>query len=235
MEKWQNKIRLQRSFLRGWAKNLNSFYKKEKERLLLIIDDLDTRVKPIPLDTMERQNLRIANDELAKLRRDEESKWAQRAKVKHIQEGVITQNYFPLIANGKHRKKRIFQLEQDEGTIVGEDNLKVYITKFYKKLFGDQVPNNFSMNEAKIADIPQLTEQENNILVADFSEQEALDAINQMENNIALGPDGFPVEFYQKFWDILKGDIMAMFKAFQDGSLPLFHLNFGTIILLPEK
>jgi hypothetical protein len=26
-----------------------------------------------------------------------------------------------------------FQLEQDEGTIVGEDNLKVYITEYYKK------------------------------------------------------------------------------------------------------
>jgi hypothetical protein len=28
---------------------------------------------------------------------------------------------------------------------------------------------------------------------------------------------------------------MAMFKVFQDGSLPLFHLNFETIILLPKK
>jgi hypothetical protein len=28
---------------------------------------------------------------------------------------------------------------------------------------------------------------------------------------------------------------MALFKAFQEGSLPLFQLNFGTIILLPKK
>ena len=28
---------------------------------------------------------------------------------------------------------------------------------------------------------------------------------------------------------------MAMFSAFQEGHLPLFHLNFGTIILLPKK
>jgi hypothetical protein len=30
-------------------------------------------------------------------------------------------------------------------------------------------------------------------------------------------------------------DLMAMFVAFQRGELPLFHLNFGTIILLPKK
>jgi hypothetical protein len=28
---------------------------------------------------------------------------------------------------------------------------------------------------------------------------------------------------------------MAMFIAFQNGELPLFHLNFGMIILLPKK
>jgi hypothetical protein len=110
---------------------LNSFYKNEKERLLSIIYDLDTRAESNLLDTIERQNLRIANEELAKLRRDKESKWAQRAKVEHIQEGGDNTKYFHLIANGKHRKKRISQLEQDEGTIVDEDNLKVYITEFY--------------------------------------------------------------------------------------------------------
>jgi hypothetical protein len=38
---WQNKIRHLRGFLRGWAKNLSGKYKKEKKRLLNIIDFLD--------------------------------------------------------------------------------------------------------------------------------------------------------------------------------------------------
>jgi hypothetical protein len=82
---------------------------------------------------LERDLLKDANDQLNRLRREEESKWAQRAKVKHIQEGGSNTRYFHLIANGKHRRKKKFQLEQQEGTIVGEDNLKVYITEFYKK------------------------------------------------------------------------------------------------------
>jgi hypothetical protein len=49
------------------------------------------------------------------------------------------------IANGKRRRKMISQLEQDKGTIVGEDNLKVYITEFYKKLFGTPNPNSVSL------------------------------------------------------------------------------------------
>jgi hypothetical protein len=46
---------------------------------------------------LERRALRDANDSLTKLRRDEESKWAQRVKVKHIQEVVTIQNIFILL------------------------------------------------------------------------------------------------------------------------------------------
>jgi hypothetical protein len=67
------------------------------------------------------------------MRREEEIKWAQRAKVKYIREGDDNIKYFHLIANGKHRKKKIYQLEQDEGTIVGDDNVRVYIPEYYKK------------------------------------------------------------------------------------------------------
>jgi hypothetical protein len=38
MEIWQNKIKHLRSFLRGWAKNISSIYKKEKERLTYLMD-----------------------------------------------------------------------------------------------------------------------------------------------------------------------------------------------------
>ena len=55
---------------------------------------------------------------MARAQRDEETKWAQHAKVKHVQEGENNKKYFHLIANGKHRKERIFQLEQDEGIII---------------------------------------------------------------------------------------------------------------------
>jgi hypothetical protein len=57
-----------------------------------------------PLSKDERLSLRKANDELAKLRRDEEAKRAQRAKVKHVQEGGNNTKYFHLVANGKHKK-----------------------------------------------------------------------------------------------------------------------------------
>jgi hypothetical protein len=59
-------------------------YKIEIERRLLLIDFLDKKAEMASLSTSECGELRDANFKLPKLRRDEDSKWAQRAKVKYI-------------------------------------------------------------------------------------------------------------------------------------------------------
>ena len=56
-----------------------------------------------------------------------------------------------------------------------------------------------------------------------------------MEHNKAPGPYGFPTEFYQKNWTVIKDDLMAMFAQLHQGELPLFKLNFGVITLLSKK
>jgi hypothetical protein len=94
---------------------------------------------------------------------------------------------------------RIYQLEQEEGVIVGEENLKAYITNYYKGLFGSPGHNHFTLDETHIEDIPQVSDLENEILSDAFSENEIKKTIFQMEHNKVPRPDSFPAEFYQKF------------------------------------
>jgi hypothetical protein len=142
------------------------------------------------LNEDERHTLRSTNDVVAKLRRDEESKWAQRAKVKHIQAGRDNTKYFHLIANGKHRRKKIFQLEQEKGTIIGQDNLKMYISEYYKNLFWPPPPRTCVMNDSITHDVKKISNEENAILIAEFTENEIHDAIMQMElNNLPVRMD----------------------------------------------
>ena len=82
--------------------------------------------------------------------------------------------------------------------------------------------------------MPQVSNLENEILADSFTEAEVRMAIFQMKHNSAPVPDGFLVEFYQVFWEVIKGDLMALFEDFHRGELPLHSLNFGTIILLPK-
>ena len=43
---------------------------------------------------------------------------------------------------------------------------------------------------------------------------------------------GFPAEFYQSFWDVIKVDLLDPFADLHVGQLELLRLNFGEIILL---
>jgi hypothetical protein len=117
---------------------------------------------------------------------------------------------------------------------VGDVDLKTYITNYYKGPFGLPEENNFTMVEDQNQDIPQVIVEENNILTSPFTEEEVKEAVFQMEHNKAPGPDGFPAEFYQVFWDIIKKDPLDLFTEFFEGRLPLYSLNFGIITLLPK-
>jgi hypothetical protein len=64
MEVWQNKIRALRKYLRGWAKNKNGAYKKEKKEIISKLDELDkkaevTMLAPHEVDIKHCLNTRV--------------------------------------------------------------------------------------------------------------------------------------------------------------------------------
>jgi len=114
LERWQNKIRRLRQFLRGWAKNKSGHYKKEKKELISMLDQLDKKSENERLEGWEIDLKQTLKTRLVQLLREEEIKWYQRGKTTKILQGDMNTKYFHLIANGKHRKTRIFQLEDGE-------------------------------------------------------------------------------------------------------------------------
>ena len=62
-----------------------------------------------------------------------------------------------MVANGKHRKKLIFSLDHDGAKVEGQNNLKEYITQFYKGLSGPLEANNFFFDACRIDDVPQVS------------------------------------------------------------------------------
>ena len=94
------------------------------------------------------------------------------------------------------------------------------------------------INRASVAlDLPVenvLSEQDRIELVERFSEKEVKVAIFNMKHNKAPGPDGFPIEFYQKFWSLISKDIMDLFNDFYSGALDLARFNYGVVTLLPK-
>jgi hypothetical protein len=52
------------------------------------------------------------------------------------------------------------------------------------------------------------------MLITPFSIKEIKEVVFSMEHNRAPGPDGFPIEFFQRFWDLIYLDLVALFQDF---------------------
>jgi hypothetical protein len=234
IQRWNNKLRSLRRHLNGWAKHETGKLRLQKLRLTSVIDALEAIAEVRPLSSQEIDDKCQANAKLAGLLREEELKWYQRSKAQFILEGDSNTRYFHSVANGRHRKKLIHSLTQDEGVIEGQEQIKSFITSYYKDLFGEPEEGNLSLDDTMIDDIPQVSPEENAFLTAPYTEEEIKKAVFQMEHNKAPGPDGFPAEFYQTFWEVIKADLLALFVDLHAGRLDLFRINFGEIILLPK-
>jgi mannosylglycoprotein endo-beta-mannosidase len=183
--RWNNKMRALHKYLSGWARHTTGILKKEKLRLSSIIDDLEALAEVRPLSMQEIELKSQSNAQIAGLLHEEELKWYQRSKAQFLLEGDSNTRYFHSVANGRHRKKRIHSLVQEEGVIEGHEQFKSYITNYYKSQFGEPDESNFSMDKSRTDDIPQVSVEENNLLTAPYSEDEVKKAIFQMEHNKA--------------------------------------------------
>jgi len=172
VQKWNNKLSALHRHLRGWAANKVGLYKTQKQSLQATINQLDVEAEARHLSEVEQNDLALAREHLAQLLREEEIKYFQRAKVKDVLLGDNNTRYFQLVANGKHRRKLIFSLDQAEGKIDGQQNLKNYITNFYKELFGPPEESLYALDSSKFGDIPQVTREENDFLTSPFTEKE---------------------------------------------------------------
>jgi hypothetical protein len=108
LEKWQNKIRTLRCYLRGWAKNINGTYKKEKKDIMSKLEQLDKKAESTMLLPHEVDIKHCLNAWLIQQLREEDIRWFQRSKANNLLQGDNNTKYFHMVANGKNQKLRIF-------------------------------------------------------------------------------------------------------------------------------
>jgi hypothetical protein len=135
-------------------------------------EELDKKAESQLLSQQDWDLKQCVHVRLTQLQREKELKLFQRAKTTRVLKGDSNTKYFHMVANGKRGKTRIFRLEQEDGIVEGEEQLRSYITNYYKNLFGCPDRGRLSLNESSVKDIPQVTGEESERLIEEFSEKE---------------------------------------------------------------
>lgn len=106
------------------------------------------------------------------------------------------------------------------------------VESYYMNLFRDDVsvrPLLEGLEFDKISDV------EKSWVEHPFSEDEEFNTIKRMKGDKVPGPDGFSIVFFQKYWDIVKGDLMKVLDEFYYSKEFYEHLNNNFITLIPKK
>jgi hypothetical protein len=177
--------------MKGIFWNANGFRDPAKHRF----DALDKKAEHTLLSQVEMDYKNILKNRLVGMLREEELKWYERAKAKNLLQGDANTQYFHLLANGRHRKTRIFKLQDGNNVIEGDENLKRHITSYYKDLFGPPEASHITLDDSIRGDIPQVSVEENQRLTDRFSAEEVKAALFQMEKTRPQALMGFQLSF----------------------------------------
>jgi hypothetical protein len=161
----------------------------------------------------------------------EEICWRQKSRIRWFKEGDKCTKFFHLVADANRRNNSIESLTVNGSPTLDPDLISSHIVNFYDTLFSEPISwrprvdnlefEALSMDEAASLEDP-------------FEEREVREVINSMDRDKAPGPDGFSLAFFQDCWEVVKGDIMAVFVDFHSHGKFVKSINSTFISLIPK-
>jgi len=127
----------------------------------------------------------------------------------------------------------IRSLTDSEGHVVQEDDdIKRVFPEYFQNLFNTSC----AKDSANLFDTMQacVTEERNVHMTKSYTAEEGLTGLNQMHPTKAPGPDGMPALFYQKFWQIVGGDIIDMVLDIRSNGRNPKEVNTTFVVLIPK-
>lgn len=222
------KIKQCRMNLSAWSRTLKLNSKKEIKRIKEEIHATRSRN-----GNNAKEAIKMLRKQLSEAYKQEELYWNQRARINWLQKGDKNTAYFHAVVNGRRKRNRITRLEKEQGGwCTTEEEFGEEITQFYNQLFTSSKPSDF---DEILNGIPRtITEQMNLQLTRPVTEKEIRIAVFSMHPNKSPGPDGMSPVFFQKFWNIIKVDIIDTIQGFFHSGFLSKAINETLVTLIPK-
>ncbi|KAK1393640.1 hypothetical protein POM88_012696 [Heracleum sosnowskyi] len=120
----------------------------------------------------------------------------------------VNTKYFHPKASNRRKKNEVFGINDESGIWQEkEDVVREIFYQHFTKLFTSSSPDQNLIEEALNGMDPRVTQEDNSMLLENFTAEEVINAVKNMNPSKAPREDGLPALFYKKFWSSLKSEI----------------------------
>ena len=227
------KLKALKEDLKKWNKEEFRDLAFRKKCLLSELLGLDAREDLSGL-SLEDQTCRIQiKGEIANLAFLEEISWRQKSRILFVKEGDNNTHFFHRVANSYKRTNHIWGIEVDGVSFMRmRKRCGLRWSIFYQRLYTESDTWRPSMDGLEFARIEEVERLE---LERDFSKEEVVKVLHEMEGDKAPGPDDFTMAFFQKCWSVVEIDGMTFFDHFRRSLEFEWSLNASFLSLIPKK
>ena len=161
-----------------------------------------------------------------------------RSKCRWVEKGERPTKYFFNLEKRNYNRKTITELRTESETVTNnESQILEAIENYYSELYASA--NNSQENNVdeftEHLKIPKLSDADRDRIEGPLSYEECKKALDTFQNNKAPGEDGFTVEFYMFFFDLLGHDLVASFNEAYDANELTISQRRGVITLIPKE
>ncbi|KAL0314573.1 UNVERIFIED_CONTAM: putative mitochondrial protein [Sesamum angustifolium] len=144
-------------------------------------------------------------------------------------------SYFHNRASFRRRTNDITRIKNGDGQWPElEEEIRDHIETYFGEIFRSRNPSEEELEKGTEAISGRLSEQLRQELSQPYTAEEISKALSQMAPLKSPGPDGMPPFFFQKFWHIVKTDVISATLAFLNELILPPGLNHTHIALIPK-
>ncbi|KAL0451185.1 UNVERIFIED_CONTAM: hypothetical protein Slati_1096600 [Sesamum latifolium] len=179
---------------------------------------------------------RVARLILLKATKLEQIMLQQRAKIQWLKGGDQCSKIFFRKITTRRAAQRIFQITSATGSVISEEpEVAEEFVRFYSDLIGGQQRNNY-INPMFLRPWVRyvITQEEGDVMSRPVNQEKVKEAIFDIAEDKAPGPNGFSSGFYKAAWSVIGDEITgAVQEFFRTGKL-LKQVNATILSLIPK-
>jgi hypothetical protein len=214
--------------------------KRDKELLIKVEGDLEC--------LYTQKNNGSTNDELDlqckhlegvrnKLLLDEEERWRQKSRATWIKSGDKNTKFFHRFASYRRNKKYLWEITDEDGHLhTDQEVIKSEVVNYFSTFFNEQGSQTYRAQLETIRLYPRIVlEEEVTTLEKVVSLEELSVVLKGFAKDKSLGPDGWTVEFFLFFFDLVGPDLLAMVEDTRCRGEVCRTINSTFLALIPKS